>query len=400
MKYAVILFDGMADYPDENGETPMSLARKPTVDALAKSAEVGLVSTVPEGFKPGSDVANLSVMGYDSRVCYTGRSPLEALSIGVPLGEDTVTYRCNLITLSGDGEYADKTMADYSAGEISTAEATELIKFLDANLSTDELEFFAGVSYRHCLKRKSGTLGAILIPPHDISDCKITDYLPRGLYSAQLREIMEKSHELLKNHPINVARAAAGKNPANSIWLWGEGTKPKLDNFMQMTNLNGAVISAVDLIKGIAIGAGMDSIDVEGATGTIRTNFDAKAQAAIEALKTHDYVYVHLEAPDECGHQGDKAGKILSIELIDKKIVAPVLQFLKASGEDFKILILPDHATPYTLKTHTGEPVPYMLYSSAKPQNGVSTLNEKTAASTGKTVDYGFMLIQKLLGNI
>lgn len=397
MKYAVILFDGMADYPDRNGETPMSLACKPTVDSLAAHAEVGLVCTVPEGLKPGSDVANLSVMGYDPRECYTGRSPLEALSIGIDLDDDSVTYRCNLVTLSDEEAYEDKTMLDYSAGEITTEEARELINYLGENLSSDELELFAGVSYRHCLKRKSGVTGAILTPPHNISDRKIADHLPHGMYAAQLLGIMKKSHELLKNHPVNVKRIASGKNPANSVWLWGEGTKPKLANFKSFTGLNGAVISAVDLIKGIAIGAGMHSIDVENATGTIHTDFAGKAQAAVNALKTHDYVYVHLEAPDECGHQGDKAGKILAIELIDKFIVKPVYEHLRNCGDDFKILILPDHATPYTLKTHTGEPVPYLLYESNREHKGVNTFTEKTAARTGNSIEYGFYLIDRLL---
>ena len=396
MKYVTILFDGMADYPDENGETPMSLAHKPTVDALAKVSEVGLCGTVPDGMKPGSDVSNLSVMGYDPRKCYTGRSPLEALSIGVPLGKNGVTYRCNLVTLSDESDFSEKTMLDYSAGEITTNEATELISFLDEKLSGDGLKFYAGVSYRHCLKRECGTLGAILTPPHDISDRKITDYLPRGMYSAELRSLTERAHELLKTHPVNLKRTERGLNPANSIWLWGEGTKPDLENFTALTGLKGAVISAVDLIKGIAIGAGMTSIDVEGATGNLHTNFDGKAQAAIKALKTHDYVYVHLEAPDECGHQGDKAGKIRAIELIDEKIVAPVLAALQNGNDDFKILVLPDHATPVTLKTHTGEPVPYMLFDSRKTQKGAASLTEKTAAQTGNVVNFGFELIHKL----
>ncbi|MDE6398610.1 MAG: cofactor-independent phosphoglycerate mutase, partial [Clostridiales bacterium] len=342
MKFVTILFDGMADLPDENGQTPMSLAHKPVTDTLAAKAEVGLCATVPEGFKPGSDVANLSVMGYDPRDCYTGRSPLEALSIGIPLDEHSVTYRCNLVTLSDESNYADKTMADYSAGEISTEEARTLIEYLDGKLSTPALKFYAGVSYRHCVKRQSGTTGALLTPPHDISDRKIGEWLPRGAYADELNELMQKSYELLKDHPVNRARIAQGKNPANSIWLWGEGTKPGLQNFTQFTGLRGAVISAVDLIKGIAIGAGMHSIDVAGATGTLATNFAGKAKAAIDALKSHDFVYVHLEAPDECGHQGDKAGKIRAIERIDEEIVRPVVTALENSGEDFKILILPD----------------------------------------------------------
>lgn len=399
MKYVVVLFDGMADYPDKNGQTPMSLAHKPATDELSKTAEVGLCGTVPAGLKPGSDVANLSVMGYDPRTCYTGRSPLEAISMGIRLQSDSVTYRCNLVTLSDEPVFEDKTMVDYSAGEISTEEARTLIEYLGEHLNTDELHLYPGVSYRHCLKRERGTLGAVLTPPHDISDRKIAEFLPSGLYAAQLRAFTEESHRLLKNHPVNTKRIQQGKRPANSVWLWGEGTKPKLENFTERTGLHGAVISAVDLIKGIAIGAGMDSIFVAGATGTLSTDFDGKAQAAIEALRTHDFVYVHLEAPDECGHQGDKAGKTRAIELIDEKIVAPVVQALRAADEPFCVLILPDHATPYTLKTHTGEPVPYMLYRSDKPLEGVDTLNEKTAAATGNTVTYGFDLLQKMTQN-
>lgn len=397
MKHVTILFDGMADLPDENGETPMSLAKKPATDALAQTAQVGLCQTVPEGMKPGSDVANLSVMGYDPRACYTGRSPLEALSIRIPLTDESVTYRCNLVTLSDEADYCDKTMVDYSAGEITTQEARELIEYVDGKLSTPALKFYAGVSYRHCLKREKGTTGAILTPPHDISDKPIRTHLPQGKYADELLSLMQKSYELLKDHPVNKARRAQGKNPANSIWLWGEGTKPALQNFTQLTGLKGAVVSAVDLIKGIAIGAGMDSIDVAGATGNLSTNFEGKADAAIAALRDHDFVYVHLEAPDECGHQGDKAGKIRAIELIDSKIVSPVVAALRASGEDFTVLIMPDHPTPYTLKTHTSSPVPYLLYRSNAPTHGVSTLTEKTAAATGNFVDGGHKLLKMSL---
>lgn len=397
MKYVTVLFDGMADYPDENGQTPMSLAHKPTTDALASRAQIGLCATVPEGMKPGSDVANLSAMGYDPHECYTGRSPLEAISIGIALNEDSVTYRANLVTLSDDEPYENKTMADYSAGEISTEEAKELIEYLDAHLDLEGLKLYTGVSYRHCLKRNSGIRGAILTPPHDISDRKITEYLPGGMYAAELRSVMERSYELLADHPVNRKRIERGLHPANSLWLWGEGTKPKLQNFRERTGLHGAVISAVDLIKGIAIGAGMTSIDVEGATGNLHTDFDGKARAAIQALRTHDYVYVHLEAPDECGHQGDKPGKIRAIELIDQKIVTPVYAALQELGEPFKILILPDHATPYTLKTHTGEPVPYLLYDSTQKVAGVEQFTEKSAKATGKFVPSGVALLQELL---
>ena len=398
MKYAVILFDGMADYENECGETPMSLAHKPTTDWLASRGTVGLVSTVPEGLKPGSDVANLAVMGYDPRKCYTGRSPLEAISMGVKLSSESVTYRANLVTLSGSGAYEDKVMADYSAGEITTTEARELIKALDRELSTDDLKLYAGISYRHLLKREKGATGAILTPPHDISDKPIIDYLPRGLYCDELLNLMRKSYDILSRHPINLDRMERGLNPANSLWFWGEGTRPKLENFTALTGLRGAVISAVDLIKGIAIGAGMDSIDVEGATANIHTDFSAKARAAIDALSTHDYVYVHVEAPDECGHQGDKAGKIRSIELIDEKIVTPVLEYLRSCGDGFRILIMPDHATPYSIKTHTSDPIPVLIYDSVSElRSGVKSLTEKAAAATELYEPNGYKILDRLL---
>ncbi len=397
MKYVVILFDGMADLPDEKGETPMSLARKPFTDRLAQTARVGLCATVPDGLKPGSDVANLSVLGYDPRACYTGRSPLEALSMGIPLNENSVCYRCNLVTLSDEQNYADKTMLDYSAGEISTEEARELIAFVDQKLGTPDLQFHGGISYRHCLKRPNGRTGAVLTPPHDISDKKIANYLPEGAYAEQLRHIQQQSYQLLKDHPVNVARKKKGQNPANSVWLWGEGTKPQLQNFTERTGLRGAMISAVDLLKGIAVGAGMTNIHVAGATGNLHTDFCGKAQAAVQALQTHDFVYIHIEAPDECGHQGDKTGKTRAIELIDEKVVSHVCRALDEQGEPYRLLILPDHPTPYTLKTHTAQPVPFLLFDAARPQSGVPAFTEKTAAQTGNFVTPGHTLIQKLI---
>lgn len=396
-KIAVILCDGMADYPDENGNTPMSMAYKPKIDKLAACAEVGLCKTVPDDMKPGSDVANISVIGFDPRVAYTGRSPLEAVSMGIALGDNDVTYRCNLVTLSDDEPYENKTMLDYSAGEITTAEARELIVFLAQNISG--LELTAGVSYRHCLVRRSGRAGAVLTPPHDISDRKITEYLPKGEYAEQLNELMRQSYDLLKNHPINQRRIAEGKNPANSVWLWGEGTKPNLENFTAKYGLHGAMISAVDLLKGIAIGAGMDSIDVDGATGTLSTNWEGKAKAAADALSEHDFVYVHLEAPDECGHQGDKEGKTKAIELIDKHIVAAVLSRLNQIGQPYAVVVIPDHATPVTLKTHTSDPVPYLIYRSDAPQKGTAVFTENAAAKTGNTLAYGFDLLPHILNN-
>ncbi|MBQ8882176.1 MAG: cofactor-independent phosphoglycerate mutase [Clostridia bacterium] len=397
-KYLVILFDGMADYPNDQGKTPMVEANKPTVDALASRAEVGLCQTVPAGMKPGSDVANLSVMGYDPKIYYTGRSPLEALSIGVAMNPEDVSYRCNLVTLSADEPFENKTMVDYSSGEITTDEARELILYLADKLTLPaSLKLFPGISYRHCLLRLNGKTGMTLTPPHDISDRKITQYLPKGEYADEMLDIMKQSYALLIDHPVNIARVKRGLNPATSVWFWGEGRKPLLTPFSELRNKSGAVISAVDLIKGIGIGAKMTSIDVEGATGNIETNFDGKAQAGIDALKTHDFVYIHVEAPDECGHQGQYAQKTESIGLIDSKIVKPIIEHLRANSTPFKIAILPDHATPIKLKTHVSDPVPYLIYDSENEVVGVETFNEFTAKNTGITLDSGVLVMEKLL---
>lgn len=397
-KHLVILCDGMADYNNSDNTTPMKDANKPMMDALARAGEVGLCRTVPLGMKPGSDVANLSVMGYEPSLYYTGRSPLEALSIGVKMNKEDISYRANLVTLSDEPNYSDKTMVDYSAGEITTEESTQLIAYLKQFFNDDELSLFAGVSYRHCLLRKNGKTGAILTPPHDISDKKIANYLPQGEYKNEMLAIMERSYELLCDHPINRKRKAQGLKIANSLWFWGEGRKPALDNFEQKYGVKGAVISAVDLIKGIAIGAGMTSIDVEGATGTINTNFDGKAQATINALKNHDYVYVHLEAPDECGHQGNYDEKVKSLELIDEKVITPIVNYLKQRNIKFNILICPDHATPISLKTHVSDPVPYLVYDSEKKQGyGIERFDEDSVKKSKIFVESGCELITKLL---
>ena len=397
-KHIVILCDGMADYKTEDGRTPMKDANKPTMDYLAKNGEVGLCRTVPNGMKPGSDVANLSVMGYDPAIYYTGRSPLEALSIGVKMDETDVSYRANLVCLSDEENYEDKTMVDYSAGEISTEEAKQLIAFLRQFFNDDELELTAGISYRHCLLRRNANTGAILTPPHDISDKVIGEYLPKGEYAKDMLAIMERSYELLHDHPINRIRKANGKKPANSLWFWGEGRKPILDSFESKYGVKGAVISAVDLIKGIGIASNMTSIDVEGATGTIKTNFEGKAQAAIDALKKHDYVYIHLEAPDECGHQGNYEEKVLSLELIDQKIIKPIVEHLESKKFKYNVLICPDHATPVSLKTHVSDPVPYLVYDSEKEQTSpIERFDEENAKKCRHFVESGCMLIRKLL---
>ncbi len=400
MKYIVVLGDGMADYEVEEfgGKTILDVAEKPNIDYMSKNGELGLVKTVPDGLKPGSDVANLSVMGYDTKKCYTGRSPLEAASIGVELSYDDITFRANLVTLSDEENYQDKTMLDYSAGEITTEEASELIKAVEEKLHTDVAHFFSGVSYRHLLVWKGGSTNVDLTPPHDISDKKIKDYLPKGENAEKLYWFMTESYKILKDHPVNKKRIKEGKNPANSIWIWGEGSKPELESFEKKFGVKGSVISAVDLIKGIANLTKMNSIEVEGACGTYETNFDGKAKAALDTLlEGNDFVYIHMEAPDECGHQGDAVHKKLSVELIDKKVVGYLREELKKRNIAYRMLILPDHPTPIKLKTHVSDPVPYILYDSESDTGEGYTYNEKNAEKTGIFIHDGTEIIKKLL---
>ena len=403
MKYLVVLCDGMADTPSDylNGKTPMELAEKPNMDALAKISEVGLCKTVAAGLKPGSDVANLSVMGYDPLVSYTGRSPLEAASIGIDLKDTDVTLRCNIVTLSDEENYEDKTMVDYCAGDISTEEAREIIKTVEEKLGNDIYRFYSGVSYRHCLVVDGGTtkLGN-MTPPHDISGRVVGEYLSRHENAKPLIELMKKSYDFLKDHPVNIKRIQKGERPANSIWLWGEGTKPVVENFKQKNGVSGAVISAVDLLKGIGICAGMSTPEVVGATGYIDTNFVGKADAAIEEFKKGtELVYIHVEAPDECGHRCEPENKVKAIGLIDELVLKRVKDYLEASGEDFRILICPDHPTPLITKTHSSDPVPYLIYDSRKALNGVATFTEATAASTGNFIEHGPSIMDRLLEN-
>lgn len=399
MKYIVVLGDGMADYPiDKFGaKTVLEAANKPNMDYMAARGEVGMVKTVLDGMKPGSDVANLSVMGYDTRKFYSGRSPLEAASIGVKLKDNDVTFRANLVTLSDEENYKDKTMIDYSAGEISTEEAKELIEAVEKELCTDIIHFYAGVSYRHLLVWEGGSTNVKLTPPHDISDKKITDFLPKGEGADKLLELMEKSEKILREHPVNKKRIKEGKNPATSIWIWGEGTKPQLESFEKLYGLKGSVISAVDLIKGIAICAEMNSIDVEGANGNYDTNYEGKANAALNALKNgSDFVYIHLEGPDECGHQGNADNKKLAVERIDKKIIGFLRKEL--DGTPYKMLILPDHPTPVKIKTHVSDPIPYIIYNSIdEKESGVESYTEKNAESTGVFVELGHELMKHFL---
>lgn len=400
MKYIVMLGDGMADYSVEalGGKTPLEVAKKPNIDRLARGGRLGMVKTVPDGLKPGSDVANLSAMGYDPLKCYTGRSPLEAVSIGIQMDDTDVAFRCNLVTLSDDAEYAEKTMVDYSSGEITTAEAAELIRAVDETFRTDEILFYPGISYRHCMIWHQGPVGLNLTPPHDISDRKITEYLPQN---PVILDLMKRSYEILKDHPINQDRMARGLNPANSIWLWGGGTRPGVTGFEAAYGVKASVISAVDLIKGIGLCAGMKVIEVEGATGNIDTNFKGKGEAALKTLLDgQDLVYIHVEAPDECGHHGDLEGKIQAIERIDQDIVGPLLKGLEEAGEDYSILVMPDHPTPISIKTHISDPIPYLLYCSTDvTDSGIDTYTEKTGKSTGVYVEPGYLLMQQLLKN-
>ena len=401
MKYLVMLCDGMADEPNEalGNSTPMEKANKPCMDSLAAKAEVGIVKTVAEGLKPGSDVANLSVLGYEPAVYYSGRSPLEAASIGIDLKDTDVTLRCNLVTLSDDEDYENKTILDYCADDISSEEAKILIEYIQEKLGNDVFRFYPGVSYRHCLVWSNGNPHpGVLTPPHDITGKVITDYIPKGEAVDELYDLMKKSYDLLKDHPVNQARIARGKRPANSIWLWGEGTKPLLDNFNEKFGIKGSMISAVDLLKGIAICAGMNSVDVDGATGYLDTNFDGKCKAAIEEFKNGaDLVYVHVEAPDECGHRGEIENKVKAIEMIDEHILGPVVEFLKGY-DDFAVLVCPDHPTPLSIRTHTSTPVPYLIYDSKNEINsGVKVFCEKEARETGNYIEKGFTMMNYFL---
>ncbi len=401
MKYLVVLGDGMADFKVEElgRKTPLECAVKPNIDKLARSGVMGLVATVPANMKPGSDVANLAVMGYNPQVYYSGRSPLEAVSIGIKMTETDLAIRCNLVTLSEEEEnYEDRTMVDYSAEEISTKEADQLIRAVNAALGSNILQFYTGISYRHCLIWKEGSMGLGCTPPHDILEQKITAYLPNGLEQEKILELQKKSYEILKDHPVNVERKRKGLRPANSIWLWGEGEKPQLKDFYQLHGLKASVISAVDLIKGIGICAGMTSVDVEGATGTVHTNFDGKAKAIMaEFERGQDFVYAHFEAPDECGHQKDIPNKVKSIELIDERIVGPMVQYFEEKGEPYSIMVLPDHPTPLKLRTHTSDPVPFLVYRSDREESNTDSYTEENAGKTGLFIADGYTVMNYFL---
>lgn len=399
MKYVIVLGDGMADRPIEElgGMTPLEYARTPQMDALAAVGEIGMVHTIPEGMSPGSDTANLSVLGYDPKIYYSGRSPLEALSIGVDMKPTDVSLRCNIVTLSEEEEnYEDKKILDHSSGEISTEEAAILIEAVKKELETDSYKLYVGTGYRHLLIWDQGKV-VELTPPHDVLEQTIGQYLPQD---DALKAMMKKSYEILVNHPINIERKKKGLNPANSCWFWGAGTRPSLSSFQEKTGLKGAMISAVDLLKGIAVGASMENIYVEGANGGLDTNYEGKAQAAVDALTKEDYdfVYVHLEAPDEMGHQGSVEKKVQAIENLDARVVAPIKAGLEQAGTDFRMLVLPDHPTPIALRTHTGDSVPYLLYDSTKIQQNSWKYNEKEAGQSGHYIARGCEMIDYLIG--
>lgn len=397
MKYIVVLGDGMADRPVDalGGKTPLEAAVTPVMDALASKGTLGTVQNVPAGMAPGSDVANLSVLGYDPTANYSGRSPLEALSVGVAMDDDDVIFRSNLVTLTENQPYDQKIILDHSSGEISTADADVLMDAIRAEFNSDRFRFYTGTSYRHILVWKQGRLSP-LEPPHDHLGHAIGPYLPQ---EAVLREMMERSYEILNNHPLNLARAAAGKHKANSLWFWGAGTKPQVQNFREKTGLTGAMISAVDLLKGIAVGAGMRVYNVPGATGSIDTNFEGKAQAAIDALLKDgcDYAYIHVEAPDEMGHQGRIQDKVKSIEYLDSRLIAPIKAAMEAAGEDYRMLILPDHPTPLAIRTHTADPVPYLIYDSTRQLRKRDRLTEENARQADNFQPDGYKLLEEFI---
>ena len=397
MKYIVVLGDGMSDEPIATlgGKTPLEAANTPAMDALASGGEMGMVQNVPFGMSPGSEIANLSVMGYDPLTDFTGRSPLEALSVGVEMEPDDVIFRCNVVTVTEEESYAEKTILDHSASEISTADADILMDAIREAFNSEDFQFYTGTSYRHIMVWKHGRVSS-LEPPHDHLTQVIGPFLPQ---EEVLRSFMERSFDILNNHPLNVARAAAGKNKANSLWYWGAGTKPSLQNFTEKTGLTGAMISAVDLLKGIAVGAEMKVCEVEGATGSIDTNWEGKAQAAIDALLKDgcDFAYIHVEAPDEMAHQGLTEEKVRSIEYLDSRIVAPVMKAMEEAGEDYRLLLLPDHPNLLRLRTHTPDPVPYVLYDSTRQQKKIARYSETEARATGLFEPQGHKLMERFL---
>lgn len=396
MKYLILVPDGAGDEVIEalGNKTPLEVAEIDTINRLAHKGTVGLVKTIPDGVAPGSDAANLSVMGYDPAVYLTGRAPLEAASIGINMSDTDVAFRTNIITIEGEGDYEELIIKDHSSGDITTAEADRLIQAVNEAFADDKIKFYTGVSYRHCLIVHNGSTEYELTPPHDVLEKKVGDHLPKGEGVEFITEMMKKSYQILKDHPVNKARVEKGLNPGNTLWIWGQGKKPSLSSFHDKYGITGTAISAVDLIKGIAICAGLDSVDVEGATGTLHTNFDGKAQAAIKEFRNgKDFVYMHLEGPDECSHQGDRDGKLECLKKIDQKVLGPIVDALEEDGEDYRILVVPDHRTPLCIRTHSATPVPFVIYDSTdeKPYDETKTFCEK-AGEKGIYFDSGFEL--------
>lgn len=398
MKYIAVLGDGMADEPIEalGSKTPLEYAHTPNLDRLSKLSEIGMVHTVPEGMKPGSDTANLAVLGYDPKKYYSGRSPLEALSIGVPMEDTDIALRCNIVTLSEEEEiFEEKTIIDHSSSEISTEDCGVLLREVAKELANETYQFYVGTSYRHCLIWKGGK-AVELTPPHDVLGQTIGQYLPED---ENLRRMMKRSYEILVNHPINIERKKKGLNPANCCWFWGAGTKPMLSSFEEKTGKKGMMISAVDLLKGIAVGAGMGVALVEGATGGLHTNYAGKVKAAVDAvtLQGYDFAYIHVEAPDEMGHQGSIERKVLAIEYLDSQVIGPVVEQMKERGEDLRLLVLPDHPTPIRVRTHTSDSVPYLLYDSTRPESHTWNYNEAEGRKSGRFVPVGHELMDYFL---
>ena len=399
MKYIICLGDGMADEPIESlgNKTPLEYANTPMMDILSKKGEIGMVQTIPEGMKPGSDTANLSVIGYNPKKYYSGRSPLEALSIGVPMKADDIALRCNIVTISEEEEnYEDKKILDHSSGEIGTEDAAVLLEAVKKELEREGYHFHVGTSYRHCLIWEKGEV-IDLVQPHDVLEEVIGQHLPKD---PVLREMMKKSHDILKDHPINIRRKEQGLNPANCCWFWGAGTKPALPDFYEKTGKKGMMISAVDLLKGIAVGSGIDNAEVEGANGGLHTNYEGKAKAAVDAVtkQGYDFVYLHVEAPDEMGHQGSVEKKIQAIEYFDQRVIAPIVKELEEENVEYRLLILPDHPTPVRLRTHTSDSVPYLLYDNTIDLSNDWKYNEKDAKESGNFIKDGHLMIDKLLG--
>lgn len=401
MKYIICLGDGMADYPlpQLNGQTPLEAADKPYMDFVAQHGAIGLCRTIPPGMPPGSDAANMSVMGFDPKIYYSGRSPLEAVALGVDMRPDDVALRCNLVCLSEEAGYEGKTMVDYSADEISTQEALQLIAALAPIFEAPDMRLYPGISYRHCLILHQAQTGSQLTPPHDITGRPIAAHLPGGRYGQRLLELQKLSYQVLSRHPVNLARQAAGLRPANSCWFWGEGTRPAFDSMEQLYGVKGGVVCAVDLIKGLGRCAGLRWQEVEGATGAMVTNYAGKGQAALELLLDGcDLVYIHVEAPDECGHHGEAQMKVEAIESIDRQVLGFLMEELKRRSEPFRVLLCPDHPTPVSIKTHTGEPVPFVLYDSSRDSGpSAPRYSEANAKNSGLFLEQGPLMLQKLL---